>query len=199
MRLILIRHAQSRHTLEKIIAGPLGCRGLTETGFGQAHALAERLHPLGKVDLLLSSPVLRARQTAEIIAPALGLVLVEDARLTEQAPGAADGLTWAEYETRYGAFDLAANPDRPFAPGGESWNEYIARVPAVFETLARENPGKTVVAVTHAGFIVVSFLLLFGVFSTSANRAWIDPAFASLTEWEWLQERGVWRLNCYNA
>lgn len=40
MRLILIRHAESRHIIEKIIAVRSACPGLTETGFAQARALA---------------------------------------------------------------------------------------------------------------------------------------------------------------
>jgi hypothetical protein len=58
-------------------------------------------------------------------------------------------------------------------------------------------PGRTVVAVTHAGFIVTSFLMLFGV-PRPGTGARIDPDPASLTTWEYDEVDHVWRLVSYN-
>lgn len=74
MRLILIRHGESHHTLRGVIGGPAGCTGLTERGVGQARALARRLTATGELAdcaALLCSPWSRARQTAEILMEAL--------------------------------------------------------------------------------------------------------------------------------
>src|SRR5258705_12033393 len=129
MRLILIRHAESKHSQNRIIAGGASCTGLTEHGFQQARTLAERLQAsgeLGQCDVLLSSPVLRAYQTAQILAEKIAKPVERDFDLREVDPGEAEGLTWMDYQARYGDFDLVANPTRPFAPKGESWSDFMA-------------------------------------------------------------------------
>jgi broad specificity phosphatase PhoE len=199
MRLVLIRHGESQHSKLGIIAGVSGCPGLTEHGILQAQSLVNRLKETRELDdatILLSSPVPRARQTAEILARELPIRTVEfDCNLCELHPGEADGLTWEEYRTRFGTFDLQAEPDRHFAPSGESWSEMYARVRSTLGRLAERFDGKTVVAVTHAGFIVLSMLELFQI-PTSGGRAWLEPSHASLTEWQ-ISNDG-WRLERYN-
>lgn len=197
MRIILIRHAESRHSIEKIIAVRSACPGLTERGFVQAKTLAQRLQTTGELDgatHLLCSPALRARQTAEAIAPVLGLPLCINDQLIEQDTGDAEGLTQAEYDALYGYFSPAREPTRPLAPGGETWEQKNARVTAAMQSIALVHPGQTVVAVTHAGFIVTTFLMQLGM-----TRGWIDPQFTSITEWEWMEGREKWRLIRYNA
>lgn len=70
MQLLLIRHAQSEHSRLGMIADTKGCLGLTDTGRLQAEALCRRLVSTGEVSanaVLLTSPVLRARQTAAFL------------------------------------------------------------------------------------------------------------------------------------
>ena len=134
MRLILIRHGESDHALRNVIAGPGSCLGLSERGFKQAERLAHRLATTGEVSdcqAMLCSPVLRAWQTAEVLARALPVGPIEqDCDLCELHPGAADGLSWETYRATYGAFNLLTSPTRPFAPGAESWVEFVDRVRA---------------------------------------------------------------------
>jgi probable phosphoglycerate mutase len=201
VRLILIRHGESHHTLRGVIGGAIGCAGLTERGIRQAWALAERLRATGELDdcrALLSSPWPRARQTADILAPALSAgVVEEEPNLCEVNPGEADGLAWEDYRARYGDFDLQSSPSRPFAPGGESWDDFIRRARVALDGLRERFDGQTVVAVTHAGFVVASFLLAIDATARRpAMRLWIDPAHAALTEWQ--VSGSVWRLARYN-
>lgn len=200
MRLVLIRHGESEHARLGLVAGLRGCPGLTERGRGQAQALRRRLAQHGPpADVLLSSPVPRARQTAEIIAPALrpeaGVDL--DAALCEPDPGEGDGLTTTEFAARYGSCDARTRPDRPLAPGGESWNDFLGRVRGWLDRLPSAHPGRTVVAVTHAGVIVTSFLMLLGV-PRPGTGARIDPDPASLTTWDFHEADRVWRLVSFN-
>ncbi|HYF64644.1 MAG TPA: histidine phosphatase family protein [Herpetosiphonaceae bacterium] len=199
MRLVLIRHGESRHATQALIAGPGHCPGLTEGGRRQAERLAVRLGSsgeLGDCQRLLSSPVLRARQTADILRAALGWPAVEDdPRLAEIDPGAANGLTWAAYRQHYGEFDLISEPRRPFAPGGESWDEFLGRVEQTLAELAERCAGQTVVAVSHAGFIVAALLMLFAI-PRPGTGARIDPGHASLTRWR--HEDGSWHLEAFN-
>ncbi len=79
MRLILVRHAHADP------GQPDELRPLSARGREQARALGERL-AAGQLDIVLSSPLLRARETAAAIAKAAGVELRIDDRL---APGAA--------------------------------------------------------------------------------------------------------------
>ncbi len=189
MRLILIRHGESDHALRDVIAGRHSCRGLSERGFKQAELLARRFATTGEVSdcqALLCSPVLRARQTAEVLARTLPAGPIEqDCDLCELHPGAADGLSWETYRATYGAFNLLTSPTRPFAPGAESWVEFVERVRATLERLARRFAGQTVVAV----------LVLFDI-PRPGTSARLDPGYTSRTEWRVAQAR--WQLVRFN-
>src|SRR3954469_17682935 len=104
-RLVLIRHGESVSTVERRIGGIRTCGGLSPLGFKQAEALAARLTRTGeiKAEVLLASTMLRALQTAEIIAPALGeLPVLSEAGLCEHEPVPdCDGLTYDEFITRH--------------------------------------------------------------------------------------------------
>jgi broad specificity phosphatase PhoE len=118
MRLVLIRHAESEHAVSNIVGGPLGCQGLTPRGREQAERLAERLRRTGELAdcaALFTSPWRHARETAEILRPALPLTAVtEESDLGELLPGQADWLTWDVYRAQYGLFDVVAEAERPF-------------------------------------------------------------------------------------
>src|SRR3712207_977826 len=107
MRLILIRHGESEHSLRSMIAGYATCPGLTARGFRQAEQLAARLRATSESSncvALLSSTRLRARQTAAVLERELLLGPTEqDCDLCELHPGSADGMTWPAYLQRYGS------------------------------------------------------------------------------------------------
>ena len=197
MRLLLVRHGDSEHARRGLIADVAGCPGLTADGAAQAQRLAERLGRTGEAAgaVLLSSPVLRARQTAAILAPGLRATVEAKGDLRELIPGVADGLSWDQYRAVHGQFDALAQPDRPFSPGGESWNAFLARVKATMLDLAASDDDRTVVAVTHAGFIVAAMLVMFDI-PRPGNETFLDPANTGVTEWDCTA--GRWRLTRYN-
>jgi broad specificity phosphatase PhoE len=196
MRLILLRHGESKHGVEHYIAGKAGCKGLTEQGVQQAEQLARRLrNEVVGCDILLSTSVKRAQETALIVGAQLNRLVQVNDDLCEQLPGDADGLSWTQYQQQYGEFDFRANPDAPFAPNGESWNQFVHRVQTALTTLHQTYGGQDIIAVTHAGFIVVSFLLLFQV-SLPNKRAVIHPSYASITEWQ--TSNDIWQLVRFN-
>ncbi len=199
MRLVLIRHAESEHSQRGTIADLLGCTGLTANGLQQAYTLQKRLRILRELAdcaALLSSPVLRARQTADILADTIPqCVIADDADLREIVPGLADGMSWHSYQQTYGGFDLLEEPDRPFAPQGESWHVFLARVQTTLQRLADHYAERTVVAVTHAGFLIATLFVLFAI-PRPGTGARLDPRYTSLTIWELIG--GNWRLERYN-
>ena len=199
MRLLLIRHGASHHSAAGLIAMPRDCAGLTDAGLAQVGALARRLAVTGELAdtaTLLTSPVRRARETADLLRPAFPAATVaRQPGLMELLPGAADGLTLARYRAAYGDWDPVARPARPFAPGGESWQDFLARARATLDTLAARHEGATVVAVTHAGFIVATLLVAFDI-PRPGTGAWLAPAHTGLTEWRVAD--GRWELARYN-
>ncbi|MDW3217759.1 MAG: histidine phosphatase family protein [Acidimicrobiales bacterium] len=200
MQLTLIRHGDAFAGLHGIIAGPKGCRGLTEIGRHQAAALRDDIEARGHVtaDVLLASVLPRAIETAEIIAPALGVDVADhDCELCEVHTGEADGLDWAIYTERYGPVDMTLEPDRLFAPQGESWNSFHDRVRRLLDRLAATYPHERVVAVCHAGVIMASLRVLLP-FAHSATGAQLRPSNTGLTRWEHDPSSGAWTLHSFN-
>jgi broad specificity phosphatase PhoE len=198
MRLLLIRHGESAHAQLGLVAGERGCPGLTPRGRDQARALRRRLETADpRPDVLLSSTIPRARETAVLIAPAVPSGIRFDRNLGELHPGEGDGLTVAEFTARYGSADPQAHPDRPLSPGGESWNEFTRRVRATLDGLPAAYPGQTVAAVTHAAFIVWAIITLFGI-PRPGTRARFDPHYASVTQWEYSERDRCWMLVSFN-
>jgi len=200
VRLILVRHGDAHAGFHGIIGGPIGCTGLTDRGRQQAEALRGYLARSGRTgaDVLLSSVIPRAIETAEIIAPGLGIeTFGRECDLCEVHTGVADGLEWAEWGVRYGSFDMEAEPDRVFAPDGESWNSFHERVRQVLRRLAQEYEGRTVVAVCHAGVIQASLRVLLGA-GPVGTGARIKATNTGLTEWGWEPGPGRWTLHSFN-
>ena len=92
----LIRHAHPQAAITGVVAGPKGDTGLSDLGRQQAAALRDRLLALGfTTDVVLTSILPRAVETAQILAPALGEPEIEqDCDLCELHPGDADGIPW---------------------------------------------------------------------------------------------------------
>ncbi len=200
MRLVLVRHGEAHAGFHGVIAGPTGCSGLTPHGRRQAEALRDHLLDTGAInaDVVVTSMIPRAIETARIIAPGLGFDEVQqDCDLCEVHTGEADGLPWSEYPERYGELDMTTEPDRVFAPGGDSWNSFHERVERTLRRLADEHRGLTVVAVCHAGVIMASMRTLLGI-PHPETGARLQPSNTGLTVWEHEQDGDRWTLHTFN-
>lgn len=129
----LARHGETAYNHEGRFQGQQPVP-LNDTGRAQAAELAERAVAYG-FRALWCSPLLRARETADIVAAKLGLEPKEDARLMETDAGDWTNLTFAEVRGRTAElFDAFAAADPGFAfPGGESFTEQEVRVNAALE------------------------------------------------------------------
>jgi broad specificity phosphatase PhoE len=198
--LTLIRHAQSRAGVDGIVGGPTGDTGLTETGRRQAEALRDRLLDSGfEVDIVLTSVLPRAMETADILAPAFGgIEPIADCEFCELHPGEADGLTWDEYRERYGV-TLPRPASERFAPGGESVLELDERAVRAMADVVARYPEQEVVIVTHGGFIGAVCLHLLGYSMGGDRPFFLDPENTSLTTWSTVDDGArPWRLDRYN-
>jgi probable phosphoglycerate mutase len=155
---------------------------LSPLGIMQAERLRDRLGGTEEIhaDVLISSPLQRARQTAEIIAPALHLPVTLDEGFQEFRIGDRSWVSSKEIVEKYGLVDFAREPERPIVPGGESWLQFTARVSGAFERVIQAHDGKTIVIVCHDGIIGVSFLYFFGLETLKFVKGIFRPAFAQL-------------------
>lgn len=146
---LLLRHGQTPLSVQRRFAGR-GDIPLTDAGLAQAAAAAARLAARGGIDAVVTSPLLRTRQTAQAVAAATGLdVQVED-DLAETDFGDWEGLTFAEVLARWPEEMAAWRADPAAAPpGGESFAAVAGRVNAALDRLLAARPGATIVVVSH--------------------------------------------------
>lgn len=142
--LYLVRHGETEWNRQRRIQG-LTDIPLNDIGREQAR-LTGMLLTRRPITRVVSSPLGRARETAEIISAELGLGEPElrDA-FVERNYGAAEGLDFHEIDVRY--------PDGVEVPGRESREDVAARVIPALQSLAAEHPGEAIVVVSHGGAI----------------------------------------------
>ena len=152
--LVLVRHGVTAHTTEKRFSGGLASAnpGLSDEGRDQIRSVATWLSPLAdRVDAVLTSPVRRTRESAEILAEALGHPLEEEPGFAEMEFGDWDGLTFVEVAEKHQADLDAWLGSLDVAPGGtgESFRSVEKRVLAGLQRVLDAHAGRTVVVVSH--------------------------------------------------
>lgn len=151
-QLTLIRHGETDYNAEGRLQGgidvPLNARGVA-----QAHQAGARLTGYG-IQVILSSPLQRAYQTATIISQYLHLPVETMPEFAERNLGVFEGLTGAEIQSRYPALWAANVGLQMFAspPGGESLYEFSRRVDRGLRLIRQRYPEQHVLLVAH-GFV----------------------------------------------
>lgn len=196
--LYLIRHGEMEPMQDVV-----GDAGLSALGKIQAERLRDRLAATGeiKADILITSTFPRARQTAEIIAPALHLTPILDDDLQEQRPGEVIGLPRAEARSRYPEVDYEETPFRALAPGAENWGQFMLRVGTTLNRITTEYEGKTIVLVCHGGVIDGSFFYFFHMSTLSVPPVRMHIFNTSITHWRRFTPEGKnprWHLVKHN-
>jgi len=199
--LYLIRHGQHIGAVQDII----GDTELSPLGIKQVQRLRDRLVATGeiKADILISSTFLRAKQTAEIIAPALDLPILFDDEVQEWRVGEAEGITMQQYRATFGEFDPREHPFQPMAPGGENWVQFLVRVGTALDRITHQYVDKTIIIVCHGGIVDSSFLYFFGIGALQMPYASFETRNTSITHWHQQKNdsgnlRRRWRLVKYN-
>ena len=184
--LLLVRHAETEDNVSMRLSGWTDT-DLSSRGEDQIELLADHFNRQhGHIDALYSSPLIRARRTAEAIGALTGHtpILLDDLR--EMYFGELDGRPFEELRGAY-AHLLEADESSEIAdfvwPSGESRSGFTARVLRVTSEIARRHPGRAVGVVTHGGLIATLLTILHG--ESAANwRKWVVPN-ASLSEILW--------------
>jgi probable phosphoglycerate mutase len=146
--------------------------------------LAERLAERGGIDLVVTSPLRRARRTAEAVAAAVGADLVVEQDLAETDFGRWEGHTFAEVRDRWPAeLDawLASTDVAP--PGGESFAATAERVQNALDRLRARHPGKTLAVVSHVTPIKTLLRFALDAPPSALFRLHLDVAGLSEVDW----------------
>ena len=154
MKLFFMRHGESEANREDILASRRDFP-LTDRGKKDAEEIAgEFRDALGPPTLIISSPLLRARQTAEPFCRLFGLEAALEPAVTEQELGAFSGMTYAEIEKAPGyETDRTKRWDWVPRGGGESYAMIAERIKPFFlamEEKAQREMDSAVLVVTHA-------------------------------------------------
>jgi broad specificity phosphatase PhoE/ribonuclease HI len=181
-RLLLLRHGQTEYSAQRRYSGH-GDLPLTELGESQAAASAARLSTAQGVAAVISSPLLRARQTAKPVADALGVPLVVHDGLIETDFGAWEGLTFAEARQRDPDVHARWLVDTSVpAPEGESMEAVHRRVRRVRDQLIGEYRDATLVVVTHVTPIKALLRMALDAGPSLLYRLHLDLASLSIAE-----------------
>lgn len=174
-KITFVRHGQSEANLELISSSARDLYPLTALGKEQASHAAEKLMR-EEYDLAFSSPIIRARQTAEPFISASGLELRLDDRIAEIESGAWEGKTQHDPSVKDARDAYKALPveDRFLAKRGgtgESWSDLEVRVKDFLDDMLRTHAGKNIVCFSHQGTIEIVLKVLKGLSNEHAAES----------------------------
>jgi ribonuclease H / adenosylcobalamin/alpha-ribazole phosphatase len=178
----LLRHGRTEHTPERRYSGRNELP-LSATGRSEAEAAAARAKELG-IDVVVASPLRRARETAEIVAGHLGLPVEYGDDLVELDFGDLEGLTFDEalathpLATRRFLADVSTA-----APGGESVADVSARVARARKRLLDRHAGRTVLVVSHVTPIKLLLAAALEADDAIVHRVFLEAASLSTVAW----------------
>jgi broad specificity phosphatase PhoE len=182
----LIRHGESDWNELGLIQGQDNRARLTVRGRIQAQSAAETIRQLN-LDYLVTSDLERARETADIIGAAIGLLPTADAMLRERCFGVFEGRPIGELTPELTGLEhhVIVNPDaRP--PGGESFNDVVARASLVIKRLRDERAGQRGLIVCHG-------------ITIRALRASVSEEPLEGSSWYAVNNCSVWSLAAHNS
>lgn len=192
-RITLLRHGESVGNAQSRLQGQADYP-LTETGRQQSQALAKRWLGEGVTfDRVISSPLARSRETAEIVASALNLQVEYDPIWMERNYGRLSGMNFEE-ATHAGQRPLYTYPFMPVGETGESlWDLYLRGGAALRSLLS--NPAGCYLVVSHGGILNMLLYAILGI-SPQANLRgarflFSNTGFATLI---YLASDHIWRV-----
>ncbi len=188
-----LRHGESVGNAEERFQGQSNYP-LTDAGRAQARALAERwLKDEVKFDLAVTSPLVRAKETAHIVAGALNSPLEEDPIWMERDNGLMSGLTREEVEGRFPQPEFRT-PYDAFGESGEGdWELFLRAGKAVHELIKR--PAGKYLIVSHGGLLNKVMYAVLGIpVQAHANGPSFRFGNTGFAVFNYVPPRHQWRL-----
>ncbi|MBF6175592.1 bifunctional RNase H/acid phosphatase [Nocardia blacklockiae] len=181
-RFLLLRHGQTELSVQRRYSGR-GNPPLTALGHEQAAGAAKYLAAKGDIAAVVTSPLGRARETADAVAQALNAPVRVLDTLIETDFGEWEGLTFLEAAQRDPGLHTRwlGDPGLP-APGGESFAQVRERVEAARRDIVALYPEQNVVVVSHVTPIKTLLQIALGVGPSLLYRLHLDLASLSIAE-----------------
>jgi len=150
MILYVVRHGESVFNIEGRYGGIIDIP-LTSKGIEQAKQLAEKLYKIKEFEFIITSSLMRARQTAEIIKEVINIPLVVSDEFIERNMGVYGGLTKEEIIEKYpDLWERNCTHQWNDAPtNGETYQQFDERITKALLNLEKEYPANSVLLVTH--------------------------------------------------
>jgi ribonuclease H / adenosylcobalamin/alpha-ribazole phosphatase len=178
----LLRHGRTEHTPERRYSGRNELP-LSVTGRAEAEAAAARAAELG-IEVVVASPLRRTRETAEVVAAALGLPVEYDDDLVELDFGDLEGLTLDEALMKHPlAVRRFMSDVTVAAPGGESIADVSARVARARRRLLERHAGRTVLVVSHVTPIKLLLAAALEAGDAVVHRVFLEAASWCTVAW----------------
>ena len=192
-RLCIVRHGETAWNAEHRVQGQLD---VPLNAIGQAQALAaSRVLAQEKFDVIYSSDLSRARQTAQPTASLLSMEVLLEKDLRERHYGIFERLTYAEVKVRYpedyARFE-AREPDYAFRTG-ESLKDFSARSINIISSIAERHEGQSIAVFTHGGILDKLYRFItglpitaqreFGIPNAGLNRVELTSAGWQIRSW----------------
>jgi broad specificity phosphatase PhoE len=161
-QLTFLRHGESVGNVENRFQGQSDFP-LSETGRAQARMLGERWRAEGLTfDTIISSPLSRTRETAEIVAAVLGNFPIENDPLwMERDNGKRSGLTWDEVQVQFPDPEFVTPFDSVGETGEGDWALYLRGGQALHKILQR--PPARYLVVTHGAILNMTLYAILGI------------------------------------
>ncbi len=184
-RLYLIRHGQSAGNVEGRFGGH-SPTPLSELGKKQAEITARQLAK-ERIEIIYSSDLARAVQTAEPLANLLDLPIVKTTAFRERKVGVLEGLTFDESKAKFPKdyYALINRDIHHVITGGESYRQLLRRTTGVLREVLQIHRGKKVVIFSHTGTICFLTLHLLGAIHRKTHTTpWLVTSNCGVNRFE---------------
>ena len=148
--IIFLRHAQAENNTKRILAGRTEGVSLTKTGIQQAERISEYLKPLD-ISAIYSSPIERAKHTAEIVTKNSAIDVELDDRLTEIDMGKFTRMNYDDMFAKYGNIFLKFYENDPVIAEHEveTFPNVQKRILDMVDHVIKKHKNENVILVTH--------------------------------------------------
>jgi broad specificity phosphatase PhoE len=188
-QILIVRHGETDWNRDGRFQGHADTP-LNDAGREQAHALADELAG-ERIDFVYTSDLVRARETAEIIATRLGADVVARSELREIDVGEWEGLTWLEIEERYPEGARTWHEHGYGWKSGETYDELGERIIAALRRIAADHPDLRVLVVGHGGTVRATRAFIEGLSVADSRRR--SPAIGNCEVFRIVAEDGGFR------
>ncbi|MCK5322376.1 MAG: histidine phosphatase family protein [Candidatus Aenigmarchaeota archaeon] len=189
-RLIFVRHGETDWNKRKILQGTSDIE-LNKNGLEQARKVALRLKS-EKIDVIYSSPLKRAYQTACAIAGEQGIEVIRDDDLREVNYGVFEGRNIDELKNDELWKERKKDKYNFKPPGGESYKEFFDKTILAIKRILKDNRGKTILISSHSAFIRSALIKVMDMDVAKGSNIRIYNT--SVTEIEFMEDKPVLKV-----